>query len=106
MAAAADWGKELASVEEFVARLTGNRERILRYAWIPQLLAGLLLLALSHYMGHTHFHLIRERLQAAEFPKLLLRIIFDNRLYAHRRISSQRSLHPFSRLAGNLDRRE
>jgi hypothetical protein len=54
----------LASVEEFVARLTGNRGKILRYAWIPQLLAGLLLLALSHYMGHTHFHLIREGLRA------------------------------------------
>ena len=32
--------------------------------WIPQLLAGLLLLALSHYLGHTHLHLIREGLRA------------------------------------------
>jgi len=31
---------------------------------IPQLLVGLLLLALSHYLGHTHLHLIREGLRA------------------------------------------
>ena len=52
------------SAEELVARLTSNREKILRYAWIPQVLAGLLFLGLGYYMGHTHFHLIREGVRA------------------------------------------
>jgi hypothetical protein len=50
----------LASAEELVARLTGNKTKILRYAWIPQVLAGLFLLSLGYFMGHAHFHLIRE----------------------------------------------
>jgi Protein of unknown function (DUF3592) len=54
----------LSSAEELVARLTSNREKILRYAWIPQMLAGLLFLGLGYYMGHTHFHLIREGVRA------------------------------------------
>ena len=48
------------SAEEFVTRLTSNREKIVRYAYIPQVLAGLLLLGLAYYMGHAHFHLIRQ----------------------------------------------
>ncbi|HYU22323.1 MAG TPA: DUF3592 domain-containing protein, partial [Candidatus Dormibacteraeota bacterium] len=48
------------SAEELVARLTGNKAKILRYAWIPQVLAGLFLLSLGYFTGHTHFHLIRE----------------------------------------------
>ena len=43
-----------------------------------------------------------RRLQAGEFPTLV-RIIFD-RVHAHRRISDGRSLHPISRLAGDLSR--
>jgi hypothetical protein len=50
----------LASAEELVARLTGNKTKILRYAWIPQVLAGLFLLSLGYFMGHAYFHLIRE----------------------------------------------
>ena len=48
------------SAEELVARLTSNKAKILRYAWIPQVLAGLFLLSLGYFTGHTHFHLIRE----------------------------------------------
>ncbi len=54
----------MASVEEFVVRITSNREKIVRYAWILQLFAGLVLLGVSHLMGHTHFHLIREGVRA------------------------------------------
>jgi hypothetical protein len=54
----------MASVEELVARLTSNREKILRYAWIPQLFLGIVLLGLGYFMGHTHFHLIREGMRA------------------------------------------
>jgi len=50
----------LPSAEEFVTRLTSNREKIVRYAYIPQVLAGLLLLGLAYHMGHAHFHLIRQ----------------------------------------------
>jgi hypothetical protein len=64
LAAAFDWGNELASAEELVTRLTSNREKILRYAFIPQALAGLLLLGLAYSMGHVHFHLIREGVRA------------------------------------------
>jgi hypothetical protein len=52
--------QELASVEKVVAQLTSNREKILRYAWVLQLFAGLFLLGLGYFMGHAHFHLIRE----------------------------------------------
>lgn len=60
MTTASGWGKELASVEELVNRLTEDRAEIFRYAYIPQALAGLFLLGLSYYMGAAHFHLIRE----------------------------------------------
>jgi hypothetical protein len=61
---AAAWSKELASAEKLVAQLTSNREKILRYAWIPQLFAGLVFLGLGYFMGHAHFHLIREGVRA------------------------------------------
>jgi len=67
LAAAFDWGDELAFAEELVTRLTitSNREKILRYAFIPQALAGLLFLGLAYFMGHVHFHLIREGARAS-----------------------------------------
>jgi hypothetical protein len=60
----ADWSRELSSAEELVAQITSNREKILRYAWIPQVLGGLVFLVLGYYMGHSHFHLIREGVRA------------------------------------------
>jgi hypothetical protein len=44
--------------------MTSNREKILRYAWIPQLFAGLVFLGLGYFMGHAHFQLIREGVRA------------------------------------------
>ena len=44
--------------------MTSNRERVFRYAWIPQLFAGLVFLGLGYFMGHAHFHLIREGVRA------------------------------------------
>ena len=61
---AADWSKELASTEKLVAQLISNREKILRHAWIPQLFAGLVFLGLGYFIGHAHFHLIREGVRA------------------------------------------
>ena len=52
------------SSEQVVARVLTNRERILRYAWIPQLFAGLVFLGLGYFMGHEHFHLIRSGVRA------------------------------------------
>jgi hypothetical protein len=60
----ADWSRELPSPEELVARFTSNREKILRYAWILQVFGGLVFLGLSYFMGHAHFHLIREGVRA------------------------------------------
>jgi hypothetical protein len=57
-------GKAAASVEQLVSWMTGNREKVLRYAWIPQLFAGLVFLGLGYFMGHGHFHLIREGVRA------------------------------------------
>ncbi len=54
----------MASVERLVALLISNREKILRYAWIPQVLLGLFLVGLAYFMGHAHFHLIREGVRA------------------------------------------
>jgi hypothetical protein len=50
----------MASSEQFVARVLSNREKIHRYAWILQLFAGLVFLGLGYFMGHAHFHLIRN----------------------------------------------
>jgi hypothetical protein len=44
--------------------MTSNREKVFRYAWIPQLFAGLVFLGLGYFMGHAHFHLIREGVRA------------------------------------------
>jgi hypothetical protein len=57
-------GGKAASVEQLVAWMTGNREKIFRYAWIPQLFAGLVFLGLGYFMVHAHFHLIREGVRA------------------------------------------
>jgi hypothetical protein len=54
----------MASSEQVVARVLANREKILRYAWIPQLFAGLVFLGLGYFMGHEHFHLIRSGMRA------------------------------------------
>lgn len=54
----------MASADQFVARVLSNREKILRYAWILQLFAGLVLLGVAYLMGHAHFHLIREGVRA------------------------------------------
>jgi len=44
--------------------MTANRKKVFRYAWIPQLFAGLVFLGLGYFMGHAHFHLIREGVRA------------------------------------------
>jgi hypothetical protein len=54
----------LAAAEELVSWMTSNREKVFRYAWIPQLFAGLVFLCLGYLMGHAHFHLIREGVRA------------------------------------------
>jgi hypothetical protein len=58
------WGHNLSFPEELVNRLLSNREKILRYMWIPQALTGLFFIGLSHFLGFAHFHLIREGLRA------------------------------------------
>jgi hypothetical protein len=54
----------MASVQQLVAWMTANREKIMRYAWIPQLFGGLVFLGLGYFMGHSHFHLIRNGVRA------------------------------------------
>jgi hypothetical protein len=54
----------MASVNQLVSWMTNNREKILRYAWMPQLFGGLVFLGLGYFMGHAHFHLIREGVRA------------------------------------------
>jgi Protein of unknown function (DUF3592) len=54
----------MASVQQLVAWMTANREKIMRYAWIPQLFGGLVFLGLGYFMGHAHFHLIRQGVRA------------------------------------------
>jgi hypothetical protein len=54
----------LASVEQLVAWMTANREKIFRYGWILQVFAGLVLLVLGYLTGHDHFHLIRQGVRA------------------------------------------
>jgi hypothetical protein len=44
--------------------MTSNREKVFRYTWILQLLAALIFLGLGYFMGHAHFHLIREGVRA------------------------------------------
>jgi len=45
--------------EELVARLTRAAPNFLRYIFIFQAFAGLLLIGLAYFMGAAHFHLIR-----------------------------------------------
>ena len=52
------------TVEGWVNRAIKNRTQILRYMYIPQAIAGVLLLIVAYYMGHTHFHLILEGVRA------------------------------------------
>jgi hypothetical protein len=54
----------VASVQQLVGWMTANREKIFRYAWIPQLFAALVFLGLGYFMGHAHFHLIRKGMRA------------------------------------------
>jgi hypothetical protein len=54
----------LASREQLVTSLINNRGKILRYMWIPQVLTGLFLIGLAYFIGHDHFHLIREGVRA------------------------------------------
>ena len=44
--------------QDEVAWLLTNREKVLRYAFIPQLLAALLFLSLAYGTGKTHAHLL------------------------------------------------
>ena len=48
------------TVQGLVARAIANKAQILRYMYIPQALAGAFLLIAAYYMGHEHFHLIRQ----------------------------------------------
>ena len=52
--------QSLASLEKLIACLTSNPQKFFRYLYIPQLLAGLFLLGLAYFIGHDHYHLIRE----------------------------------------------
>jgi hypothetical protein len=54
----------MASASQLVSWMTNNRAKILRYAWILQLFGALLFLGLGYFMGHTHFHLIRQGVRA------------------------------------------
>jgi Protein of unknown function (DUF3592) len=57
-------GQAAASVEQLVSWMTANREKIMRRAWVVQLFGGLIFLGLGWFMGHTHFHLIRQGVRA------------------------------------------
>jgi Protein of unknown function (DUF3592) len=52
------------TVQGLVARAIANKAQILRYMYIPQALVGAFLLIAAYYMGHAHFHLIREGIRA------------------------------------------
>jgi hypothetical protein len=52
------------TVEGWVDRAIKNRAQILRYMYIPQGIAGAVLLIAAYFMGHTHFRLIREGARA------------------------------------------
>jgi hypothetical protein len=54
----------MASANQLVSWMNANREKIFRYAWIPQLFGALIFLGLGYFMGHAHFHLIREGVRA------------------------------------------
>ena len=52
------------TVEGLVARVLENRAQILRYVYIPQVVAGAILLVVAYMMGHVHFHLIQQGVRA------------------------------------------
>jgi len=52
------------TVEGLVARVLENRAQILRYVYIPQVIAGAILLIVAYMMGHVHFHLIQQGVRA------------------------------------------
>src|SRR4030088_963496 len=54
----------MASANQLVSWMNANREKIFRYAWIPQLFGALVFLGLGYFMGHAHFHLIRQGVRA------------------------------------------
>jgi hypothetical protein len=56
---ALDGGKDLPSPEELVAQVTRAAPKFLRYIFLLQAFAGLLLIGLAYFMGAAHFHLIR-----------------------------------------------
>ena len=49
----------MASAEEFVTQVARAAPNFLRYIFIFQAFAGLLLIGLAYFMGAAHFHLIR-----------------------------------------------
>jgi hypothetical protein len=51
---------EMAFADELTTWVDRNKAKILRYAYIPQALVGLLLVLLGYQIGKVHFHLIRE----------------------------------------------
>jgi hypothetical protein len=55
----------LSFLEKLIARLTGNPQKFFRYLYIPQFLVGLFLLGLAYFIGHDHYHLIREGVTAS-----------------------------------------
>jgi hypothetical protein len=57
-------GADLASPEELVAQVTRAAPNFLRYIFIFQAFAGLLLIGLAYFMGAAHFHLIRAGIRA------------------------------------------
>jgi hypothetical protein len=50
----------MAFPENVAVWMTANKAKILRYAYIPQAVAALVFLLLGYFMGHGHFHLIRD----------------------------------------------
>ncbi len=54
----------MASPEELVAQVTRAAPNFLRYIFIFQAFAGLLLIGLAYFMGASHFHLLRAGIRA------------------------------------------
>jgi uncharacterized protein DUF3592 len=54
----------MASVQQLVAWMNANRGKVFRYGRILQLFAGLVFLGLGYFMGHAHFHLLRQGVRA------------------------------------------
>ena len=61
------WRKRFSSSEQVLEGIKGfagwaqnNKEKILRYARIMEVVVGMFLLCLGYYIGKDHFHLIRD----------------------------------------------